>query len=273
MSSSSSWSYNATAVEELGKSQDFINIFMMGCLTIQMWRYFEFHEADPRTTKAFVIVLFLASALQCATDFELLYRAFIIHYGRITAWDHFSWTFGYEPAWTAIIAAMSQAFFLQRCYTVTRSIWVAIAGGLGILLSLAAGIAVTTSLSQRPYYTETSVAVVQATIWLIATAVTDVGISIILATHLRKMNTGFKQIVRLTFETAALTSLVAFIDLLLYITMGKQNTIHLALQMIVGNTQIRITDHVEIPMKSMVQSERGEEEDTDAGSAKIARMV
>ncbi|KAJ7649840.1 hypothetical protein FB45DRAFT_1075565 [Roridomyces roridus] len=383
--SSSSWSYNATAVEEIANNQRFfdlnlgpfltgisVQIFMMGCLTIQMWKYFEvfvvnpsspgvsdvvgqFHDADPRTTKIFVVVLFLASALQCATDFELLYKAFIINYGRIVSWDHYGWTFAYEPAWTAIIAALAQAFFLQRCYTVTRSIWVASAGGLGILLSLGAGIAASVGLSQRPYYTETSIdyhashnladsyccngcwdfnhlgyALAKNEDWIQTEKVRVFYYLIIPHSYApphrpcpESSDSRLKLPMRpYPFFRLTLTSLVAIIDLLLYITMGKQNTIHLALQMIVGKTynhsvmvtllartrirgefdsnsagrmnsdsngtkpnqnngvtvtrtQIRITDHVEIPMKSMVHSERREEEDADAdaGSAKIARMV
>ncbi|KAJ7472780.1 hypothetical protein FB451DRAFT_1250681 [Mycena latifolia] len=333
-------SYNETAILELINNQHFFNVnlgpfltglaaqmFMMGCLSLQMWKYFEDHGSDTLGTKTYVVVLFLASAFQCATDFQLLYDAFVTGYGRILYFNKYGWTFFYEPAWTALIAALAQLFFLQRCWTVTKSPWVVGAGGLGIAISLGAGIATSAGLVKVPYYTSTSQVIVQATTWLIATAVTDVGISIILVMHLRKMKTGFKKektlsrIVRVTFETAALTSVIAIVDLLLYITMGKHNTIHLAFQLIVGKTynhsvmvtllsrtkirsdfdsnsagrigntdsngtkpaagitvtrtQIRITDHLEYPMKSIVPSERGEEEDldTDTNSTKIQRMV
>lgn len=218
-------------------------MFMMGCLTLQMWRYFEDHGVDSRGTKAFVVILFLCSAFQCATDFQLMYDAFITGYGRILYFNKYGWTFYYEPAWTALIAALAQGFFLRRCWVVTKSWWVLVAGSLGIALSLASGIAVTAGLIHEPYYTSTSQVLVEVTVWLIASAVTDLGISIILIIHLRKMKTGFKntektlsRIVRITFETAALTSVIATVDLLLYIAMGKQNTIHLAFQLIVGKT-------------------------------------
>ncbi|KAJ7626946.1 hypothetical protein FB45DRAFT_1029321 [Roridomyces roridus] len=118
-------------------------------------------------------------------------------------------------------------------------------------------------LAERPYYTETSRVIVPVNIWLISSAVTDLGISVILVTHLNKMKTGFKhtasttshhyishsypvrsifqektlsRIVRVSFETAALTSFLAIVDLLVYITTGKENTAHLAFQMVVGKT-------------------------------------
>ncbi|KAJ7467018.1 hypothetical protein FB451DRAFT_403429 [Mycena latifolia] len=332
-------SYNETAVLEQINNQHFFDVnlgpfltglsaqmFMMGCLTLQMWKYFEDHSSDTRATKIFVVVLFLASLFQSATDFELLYSAFVTGYGRILFWDKYGWTFIYEPAWTALIAAGAQGFFLHRCWIVTRSRVVFVAGGLGIAISLGAGIASSVGLAKAPYYTQTSLVIVEVTTWLIATAITDIGISIILIMHLRKVKTGFKKytlsrIVRITFETAALTSIIAIIDLLLYITMGKNNAVHLAFQLVVGKTynhsimvtllartrirsdfdsnsagrmantdsanrnnnpgitvtrtQIRITDHLEYPMKSIAASERGEEEDadTDANSAKIQRMV
>ncbi|KAJ6545044.1 hypothetical protein DFH09DRAFT_1172533 [Mycena vulgaris] len=247
--------YNETAVLELANNQHFFDVnlgpflsglaaqmFMMGCLTLQMWKYFEDHTSDSRSTKIFVVVLFSASTLQSITDFQLLYSAFVTGYGRILYWNKYGWTFIYEPAWTALIAGMTQGFFLHRCWTVTRSLALVATGGLGIVVSFGAGIASTAGLIKVPYYTETSQIIVQVTTWLIATAITDVGISIILVMHLKKMKTGFKQekmlsrIVRVTFETAALTSVIAIIDLLLYITMGKNNTIHLAFQLVVGKT-------------------------------------
>ncbi|KAJ7080332.1 hypothetical protein B0H15DRAFT_953532 [Mycena belliarum] len=234
-------------------------MFMMGCLTLQMWRYFEDHGVDSRGTKAFVVILFLCSAFQCATDFQLMYDAFITGYGRILYFNKYGWTFYYEPAWTALIAALAQGFFLRRCWVVTKSWWVLVAGSLGIALSLASGIAVTAGLIHEPYYTSTSQVLVEVTVWLIASAVTDLGISIILKdedwvqkygksilhvyksacrinTHSKLQEKTLSRIVRITFETAALTSVIATVDLLLYIAMGKQNTIHLAFQLIVGKT-------------------------------------
>ncbi|CAK5279990.1 unnamed protein product, partial [Mycena citricolor] len=131
----------------------------------------------------------------------------------------------------------------HRCWTVTHSYTVVVLGGLGLLVSLSAGVATSVGTMARPYYTQTSNVVVQVTTWLIASALTDLGISIVLIAHLRKMRTGFKRtektlskIVRLTFETAGLTSAIALVDLLLYLTMSKVNSIHLALQLIVGKT-------------------------------------
>ncbi|KAJ7649813.1 hypothetical protein FB45DRAFT_886067 [Roridomyces roridus] len=267
--------YNETAVQLAIDNQHFYNvnlgpfltgiaaqIFMMGCLTIQMWKYFEFFW------------------LTLKRHSQLLYNAFIVNYGQVIRWNRYGWTFIYEPAWTAVIAAMTQAFFLQRCWTVTKSIWLAVAGVVGILLSLGAGIATSAGLVSRPYYTETSQVFVQVNIWLIASAVTDVGISVILN---------------------PLTSLIATVDLILYITMSKENTVHLAVQMVVGKmynhsvmvtllartgkpnpaggvtvtrTQIRVTDHVDIiPMRSMGGEEEETDVDTSSSKMKIDRMV
>ncbi|KAJ6586468.1 hypothetical protein DFH09DRAFT_1359781 [Mycena vulgaris] len=222
-------------------------MFMTGVLTLQMWKYFEDHGKDPLLMKTFVTAMFAASALQSVTDFAIMYDTFVTGYGRIDHWNRYGWTLMYEPAWTAFIAAMAQGFFLHRCWQVTRSPIVLIAGGVGILVSFGAGIAGSAGLVARPYYTETSNIAMQVTTWLIASAVTDIGISIILIKYLRKMKTGFQntvnppertlsKIVRLTFETAALTSVIALVDLIVYLISGKVNCVHLAFQLVIGKT-------------------------------------
>ncbi|KAJ6586456.1 hypothetical protein DFH09DRAFT_1143423 [Mycena vulgaris] len=215
-------------------------MFMTGVLTLQMWKYFEDNGKDPWPMKTFVSALFAASIFQSGTDFFIMYDAFVTGYGRIDYWNRYGWTLIYEPAWTACIAALSQGFFLHRCWQVTRSPIVLITGGVGLLVSFGAGIAASAGLVARPYYTETSNIAVQVTTWLIASAVTDIGISIILIKHLRTMKTGFSKektlsrIVRLTFETAALTSLIALVDLIVYLVSGKVNCVHLAFQLVIG---------------------------------------
>ncbi|KAJ7757752.1 hypothetical protein DFH07DRAFT_958622 [Mycena maculata] len=74
--------YNETAVLEPADNQYFdlgpyltggislaAQIFMMGALTLQMWKYFENHDTDSKSTKILVVVLFLMSTFQAATDF------------------------------------------------------------------------------------------------------------------------------------------------------------------------------------------------------------
>ncbi|KAJ6554096.1 hypothetical protein B0H10DRAFT_1231688 [Mycena sp. CBHHK59/15] len=334
--------YNETAVLELIDNQHFYNVnlgpfcvgiaaqvYMMGILTLQMWQYFEeYASKDTRPIKALVVTLFFASTFQCATDFYMMYDAFVTGYGRIGYWNKFGWPLIYELAWTAFIAALAQCFFLHRCWAVTRRVSVLACGILGILVCFGAGLASSIGLTAKPYYTETAVVVIQVTTWLIATAVTDLGISIILIQHLRKVKTGFKnvpqtlsRVVRLTFETAALTSVIALIDLVVYVTTGKKTAAHLVFQFLIGKmynhsvmvtllarkkirneydsnsagrqgtdsgtpklntagitvtrTQIRVTEHVEYPMKSLTPMEGNEEEDQEfhTKSDKMERIV
>ncbi|KAJ7485957.1 hypothetical protein FB451DRAFT_1392667 [Mycena latifolia] len=238
-----------------------VQMYMMGVLTLQMWQYFEEHRSDTWPIRTLVIVLFLASTLQAATDFQMMYGAFVTGYGRIDHWNHFGWTLIYEPAWTAFIGAMAQGFFLHRCWQVTRSVIVLLAGIAGILVSLGAGIAGSRRSGRQPILhvrSQTSLIVVPITTWLIATAVTDIGISTILTpaqledgvqnngtSHLVSIElhaheptrpTFRRRIVRITFETAALTSVIALVDLVVYLTTGKKHGVHLAFQFVIGKT-------------------------------------
>ncbi|KAJ6609779.1 hypothetical protein B0H10DRAFT_2225577 [Mycena sp. CBHHK59/15] len=285
--------YNETAVLQLIDNQHFYNVnlgpfcigitaqvYMMGILTLQTWQYFEeYATKDNRRIKALVAILFLASAFQCATDFYMMYDAFVTGYGRIGYWNKYGWTLIFELPWTAFIAALAQSFFLHRCWTVTRRPSVVVAGIFGIMVCFGGGLACSIGLIPKPYYTETAVVVVQSTTWLIA--------------------------------TAALTSVLALINFIVFVTSGKKTAAHLIFQFMMGKmynhsvmvtllarkkfrdeydsnsaghqgnadssfpkfntavgitvtqTQIRTTDHVEYPMRVLTPTEGNEGENLE----------
>lgn len=214
--------------------------FMMGVLTLQTWHYFEYFSHDACVYRALATVMFVTGAIQCGTDFALLYDSFIYGFGDIQHWNHFTWLFYYEPGFTALIAAIAQAFFLYRCYKFTRLKWVLVLGILGMLLAFAAGCAVTDALSKTDRFTQTFQAVPLGGIWLGSTAVTDLLISGTLIWSLKSVQTDFKstkrlvsRIVHLSFETAALTTLVAFGNFVASFY-AEQNTAHLLFQFVMG---------------------------------------
>ncbi|KAJ7136797.1 hypothetical protein C8R44DRAFT_868908 [Mycena epipterygia] len=116
-----------------------------------------------------------------------------------------------------MIAAISQGFFLYRCWKIT----IVIAGVLGMLVSFIAGVVSSIGLIACPYYTQHMA---------ISTAGDEDRIpkhgTPAMALYLRCRSSRYpvmqektlSKIVRPSFETAALTSMVALVDCILYIS-------------------------------------------------------
>ncbi|KAJ7136829.1 hypothetical protein C8R44DRAFT_948514 [Mycena epipterygia] len=326
-------------------------MFMMGVLTLQMWKYFEDHGKDPWTIKALVITMFCASTLQFATDLLLeplwldsdAIPLVMSPHGRQVVSTTRTSDMSLLDLWTpqAFIAAMAQGFFLHRCWQLTRLPTVLIVGGLGMGVSFGSGIAASVGLAARPYYTETPTIVIPVTAWLIALDICtkrkrgSKNLDVLIYRELQEKT--LSKIVRITFETAgifphsslrprlilvssALTSLIALADLIVYLISAKQNSAHLAFQLVIGKTynhsimvtllsrtrirsdfdssggrgatdsggnkgmpnpgitvtrtQIRVTDHVGYPMKSLTPTEAEvEESEINGSSDKIPQIV
>ncbi|KAJ6615090.1 hypothetical protein B0H10DRAFT_2220722 [Mycena sp. CBHHK59/15] len=314
-------------------------VYMMGILTLQMWQYFEeYASKDNRRIKALVVTLFFASTFQCATDFYMMYDTFVTGYGRIGYWNKYWWSQIYELAWTAFIAALAQGFFLHRCWAMTRRLSVLACGILGMLVCFGTGLASSIKLTDKPYYTETAAVDLSYGSWdfyyfdntpsqaqngiqkvrphLLISTKTNENVfqhregksphTPATSSFLKSVPQTLSRIVRLTFETAALTSVIALLDLVVYITTGTKTS---AFQFLMGKmynhsvmvtllarkkirnefdsnstgcqgtdsgtpkvnpagitvtrTQIRVTEHVEYPMKSLTPMEGNEEEDLE----------
>ncbi|TFL05247.1 hypothetical protein BDV98DRAFT_289579 [Pterulicium gracile] len=245
--------YNETAILELIDNQAFYNanlgpflcglsvqMFMMGVLALQCWTYFEeMASKDTKWHRWLVGIMFVTGAFQTGTDFEILYDSFVRGFGRIEYWNKYNWTFTYELGFTAFIALVAQIFFIHRCFVVSRSYILLVICGMGAGVSFGAGVAASVGLIEARYYTHVELILVQGIIWLIATAVTDIMISVALIVKLRHAKTSFRscmlsKMIRLAFETASLTSLIAILNLILYAGFGKDNSAHLFFQFIVG---------------------------------------
>lgn len=195
--------------------------FMMGVLTFQCYLYWEtMASKDLKRNRWLVLFMFLTGIFQSGTGFELLYDTFIVGYGNIAHWNHFGWTFAYQSGWTALIAMVAQIFFLHRCFSITRSRALVVLCGVGILLSFSAGVATSVGLFRTQYFTRSNTPLPAVIVWLTATALTDVTISAVLIFKLwatkacfRSTDRMLSRLIKLAFETAGLTTLVAICHL------------------------------------------------------------
>jgi len=135
-----------------------------------------------------------------------------------------TWLFDMDPAITGVIVTMVQSFFAWRIFVLTKSYIFPF-----LILATAATGAVTAiitpiKVSQDPHFTDLLKAKVPISIWLSSEVLGDILITVILVAYLSKHKTGFQRsdmlvdrIIRLTVQTGLITSVVALINLVVYL--------------------------------------------------------
>ncbi|KAG9019136.1 hypothetical protein FRB90_006204, partial [Tulasnella sp. 427] len=206
--------------------------------------YYRAFTKDSLFYKCLVGLLFAVTVLQCTMDFKILYRCTVEFYGNFDKFDDTDWTLWWEIAVTAIIGAMSQSFFLERCWGATKSWIVLIVGGAGILTSLASGIASTIMFQNIQRLSRVPEIPGPILVFLIGTAVVDLGIAAVLVWSITRVKSKFRKtetiigrIIRITFQTSALTATIAVLNVVLYLTLPGE-AYHLLPQLIMGKIYV-----------------------------------
>ncbi|TIB71430.1 hypothetical protein E3Q18_03936 [Wallemia mellicola] len=205
-----------------------LNLILMAILGMQCLDYYKFFPNDSKLNKGVVGVLFVAGFFQSACFFEMLYHPFINGFGDLRVWNDTRWTWWSEPVVSSIIAVFCQAFFLNRCWKVTKSWIVLIVALTGMVAAIAFGVACTYYLAKFVDFTNSNFieSKICASAWLAFSTATDIWISVFLVIHLyreRKRHAGFSTTDRIiasvlayTLKTASLTSIWVVINLILY---------------------------------------------------------
>ncbi|KAG9040963.1 hypothetical protein FS837_012907, partial [Tulasnella sp. UAMH 9824] len=204
----------------------------MGVIVVQVYDYYRVFTKDSTFYKSLVATMLGVTILQATMDL---------------------W---WEIAVTALIGSIAQSFFLERCWSATKSYIVLGIGAAGILTSLGAGIASTIKfqmikrLSLVPNIPEPIL------VFLIGTAVVDLYIAIVLIwsitrvkSRFRKTETIIARIIRLTFQTSALTATIAVLNVILYLALPGE-AYHLLPQMIMGKMQVHYVISVMVTLSA-----------------------
>ncbi|KAJ7608415.1 hypothetical protein FB45DRAFT_946658 [Roridomyces roridus] len=199
--------------------------FFLGIIALQFGLYYRrFVGRDPRLYLYLVGALFVLNVFEAVTDFHVLYRTTVVHFGDYDFFDLQTWTMWAEPGLTALVGCVAQIFFMERCWKLTKkSCTVFILLSFLVLLSLGSGLAVSVSFFRVKLFSQLAKIPIPITFWLSSTAVTDMTIAAILSVALWRSKTAFKKtetvinrLVILTVETSLVTALIALLNLVLY---------------------------------------------------------
>ncbi|EKM82037.1 hypothetical protein AGABI1DRAFT_105410 [Agaricus bisporus var. burnettii JB137-S8] len=201
-----------------------LNVLLFGVMIAQVYIYYTSYRRDRLVLKLFVFTVFLADTVNSVLDIVYIYMCLIVHFGDTDYLKVTNWQFSSAPVLTGIIALMVQLFFAWRIQLLTRN-WFLVA--VVSMLSLASAICATvitwfvTVVPQFDRFQEFQGVVIG---WLSCAAAADILITTILVWHLRMHKTGFKKsdivvdrIIRMTVQTGLVTSVVAIVDLSLYL--------------------------------------------------------
>ncbi|KAF9454683.1 hypothetical protein P691DRAFT_754250 [Macrolepiota fuliginosa MF-IS2] len=204
-----------------------LNVFLFGMMTTQVYIYYTSFRKDRRWMKLYVLLVYILDTLNSVCDCVYLYDSLILHFGDPQILETANWVFALEPALNGVIGGLVQGFFAWRVVALTKN-W--ILGSIVIACALtggAAAIVTTCEVIKVPYFTRFQEFQAVVTLWLVSAILGDVLITSIMVWFLvsKHHKTGFRQsdlvvdrIIRLTVQTGLITSVVAIVDLVVYLT-------------------------------------------------------
>ncbi|VDC07062.1 unnamed protein product [Peniophora sp. CBMAI 1063] len=206
----------------------FLNLTLLGISITQTYFFFNANTKDKPWVKKFIIFLFFMDVVNSVFDMIYVYDALVNHNGDVVAMSSATWSFATDPMCTGIIGGVVQVFFGWRVKVLTGSnIAAAIIWFFGVVQCLA-GIGTGIAVIIVPEFLHFQSFTPITCVWLAGSAVCDVSITLMLVFYLRKHKTGYQytddivdRIIRLTVQTGMITSIVAIIDMVLYLTSPK----------------------------------------------------
>ncbi|KAJ7587010.1 hypothetical protein C8J56DRAFT_943389 [Mycena floridula] len=208
-----------------------IQQLLLGFILAQMVDYYRVHyKKDSLFNKITVSLLLVLNLFIGGTDFHVLYRSSVVHYGVYEFFDLQTWTMWTEPGFTAVIGFIAQIFFLARYRKMTqRNNIISVLLALLVLFSLGAGLAVSGSFIEDKKFSSLGEFTLPIILWLVSTSLADVSIASMLIYTLLQSRTGFHKtnsvitrIMIMSMETSAMTAIVAVLNLVLFLPL--QNT-------------------------------------------------
>ncbi|THH06686.1 hypothetical protein EW146_g9534 [Bondarzewia mesenterica] len=187
-----------------------LNLMLYGVMFVQCYIYTgTFGKRDPMWIRLFVAYLFIADTVLTAFAAAILYVYLIKHF---------------DPAMTGIISFSVQLFFAYRVKRLTGNTWAAIFISAFSFASFCGSLGTTIAVHWWPEFSQFQKFKVVPIIWLTCGVIADVTITVVLVRFLRKQRTGFvatddviDRITRVTIQTGLLTSVVAIVDMILYL--------------------------------------------------------
>ncbi|KAF5360543.1 hypothetical protein D9756_005115 [Leucocoprinus leucothites] len=211
------------------------NVLLYGIMITQVYLYYTTYKRDRLWMKLLVLAVFVADTINTLFDVWYLYESVITHFDDPPFLATANWRFATDPVMTGIIELMVQLFFSWRIWALTKNLVVVI---IVVLLSLTAGICaiVTTyEITIIPEFVRFQEFKVEYRDCLVGLCKRSRHYHYerprLVSVSRRKHKTGFKssdlmvdRIIRVTVQTGLLTSMLAIVDLIVYLADPTERT-------------------------------------------------
>ncbi|KAJ7763484.1 hypothetical protein B0H16DRAFT_1527956 [Mycena metata] len=219
---------------------------LYGMLVVQVYLYSELFPRERFGIRAVVWSLFFLETMFTFMTTISAWNQYGIGWGDIDSILFVDWSWDPLPALNGTIAAIAQTFYIWRIWSLSRRVWLPVLIGCsmltGVVMAFYFGIKVASQGGGIDILFALSP---EITVWLAASAICDVLITISLVqifierkkgTDLPRTVRNLNQLIRFSVETGSVTSVMAMIELILWLTSGKKWNIHFIFFLTLGKT-------------------------------------
>ncbi|KAJ3576374.1 hypothetical protein NP233_g461 [Leucocoprinus birnbaumii] len=213
----------------------FFNTTLYGVLILQALLYYQnYKRRDSKWLKLFVLYLVVAETLNSGFSIGLLYEPLILKFGQPAATTFFPLLLPaarLRPAlpYSSLGIAIStpiQLFIAWRISVINRRWWISAVIGVLALISSSGGIWLAWTVVHVQRFARKPDLHWPALMWLLASAIADVLITVSLVYSLARRKTGFVQtddtinkIIRMTVQTGLITAIFAVLDVICFLVL------------------------------------------------------
>ncbi|KAJ7176231.1 hypothetical protein C8R43DRAFT_975256 [Mycena crocata] len=212
------------------------NWALLGTLAVQVYKFHICFPKERAWIKALVYTLFCLEIAQTGITSHFAYSILVTGWGDPNTFVRLPWSSLATPIFTGITSCAVQIFFARRIYILKRDNLI-YRGIAGVIVLLAFMQALAGIISDARFAVSTDVAElagleIGVKTWLIGAAVCDTTITLTLIVILAQLRqkTPFKKtdgiiekLIISTVETGAITTVVAILDVILFIRFPSQN--------------------------------------------------
>ncbi|KAJ7187266.1 hypothetical protein C8R46DRAFT_1342413 [Mycena filopes] len=217
---------------------------LYGILVVQVFIYSEAFPKDRPGIKAVAYSIFVFESIFTLFTTIAAWNQYGTGWGDVDSLLIIDWSWGPLPALNGLLAAEAQAFYIWRIWGLTRSIWLPILLGCIMLtqVTVAFYYGIVVSVQGRGIDKLFALSP-EITLWLTASAVCDVliSISLVYIFSRQKQRSNFQRtqgminkLIRFSVETGSITSIGAIIEVILWLATGHKWNIHFIFFLVIG---------------------------------------
>lgn len=209
----------------------FFNWGLFGVLCLQAFIYSEAFSSDRSFQKTLVIVVFALETLQTTLGTHDAFRILAVHFGNMEELDKVGLLWFTYPFLNTIMSFIVQLFYAWRIHMLSYNLWIPALIAILAIVQTVAGVWESVVAHQLGTFSRLA----DESIWtgivhLTGTALCDILITLSMIFYLKKSQLGFRafneflsKLVNVTAETGILCTIMAILDLALFLGYRRTN--------------------------------------------------